>query len=87
MAILLIEYRAEFDGWKSVFDADPMDRAGHGVTDHWIYRDVGDPHHFLLSMRFHTTDEAEAFRALMQPVWVASGAGNAWVLAREAAYR
>jgi hypothetical protein len=81
MAILLIEYRVEdFDGWKEVFDSDPMRRSEHGVTQHWIYRDTEDPQRVFLSLEFRSPQEANAFRQALRPVWDMSGAGEAWVL-------
>lgn len=83
MTILLIEYRvADFAGWKRVFDQDPLGRAHHGVTSHTLYRDPGDPGHFLLSMAFRSVDEAKRFRDLpaFQQVWEVSGAGASWVV-------
>ena len=85
MTILLIEYRVDdVDGWQAVFDADPMDRAAHGVTHHWIDRDADDPNHLMVVMTFATPEQAEAFREALAPVWDISGAGQSWVLERTA---
>jgi hypothetical protein len=83
MAVLLIDYRVEdFDGWKAVFDQDPLGRRSHGVTHHRLYRDADDPEHLLLSLEFPSADQARRFRDLpaLQAVWEVSGAGQAWVL-------
>jgi hypothetical protein len=81
VTILLIEYRVEdFDGWKEVFDQDPMGRAEHGVTRHWIYRDVENSDRHFLSLEFASPEEAKTFRQALQPVWETSGAKDAWVL-------
>lgn len=83
MAILLIEYRVvDFDGWKAVFDRDPMGRGPHGVTRHWLYRDAGDPNHLMLSLEFPSADQAKSFldEPAFQQVWDRSGAGQAWIL-------
>jgi hypothetical protein len=57
MTVLLVEYRTQdVAGWKEVFDRDPMDRRGSGVTRHWIYRDVDDPSHLVLSMEFASAE-------------------------------
>lgn len=62
MTILLIEYRTpDFGGWKEMFDRDPMDREGHGVTRHWLYQDADDPTHIMLSLEFPSTDKARVF--------------------------
>jgi hypothetical protein len=81
MALLLIEYRVpDFDGWKEVFDRDPMDRGGHGVTQHWLYQDADDPNHVMLSMEFPSTRNAKAFLDALAPVREVSGVSQAWVL-------
>ena len=81
MAILLVEYRVDdFGEWKAVFDADPMDRAAHGVTRHWIDRDPDDPNHHMLGMELATPEQARAFRDALAPVWDMSGAGQSWIL-------
>jgi uncharacterized protein YciI len=80
-SILLIEYRVEsLADWKAMFDADPMDRAAHGVVRYWIHRDPDDPNHHLLGMAFATLEQARAFREAMAPVWDVSGAGQSWLL-------
>jgi uncharacterized protein YciI len=81
MEILLIEYTvADYDAWRAVFDRDPMGRASYGVTRHRVYRDADDPTHVLLRLECRTVEDANAFRAALQPVWDVSGAGRAWVL-------
>jgi hypothetical protein len=81
MAILLLEYRVQdFAGWKEMFDRDPMDRGGSGVTRHWLYRDAGDPGHLFLSMEFPTEDEATGFLAALEPVREVSGVVGASIL-------
>ena len=81
MAILLVEYRVDdFGEWKAVFDADPMDRAAHGVTSHWIHPYPDDSSHHMVGMEFATHEQAKAFRDALAPVWEMSGAGQAWIL-------
>jgi uncharacterized protein YciI len=81
MAILLVEYHVDdFDAWKAVFDADPIDRGSHGVTRHWIHRDPDDRNHHMLGMEFATHEEARVFREVLAPMWEMSGAAQAWVL-------
>jgi hypothetical protein len=81
MAILLVEYRTpDFEGWKEVFDRDPMDRQGSGVTRHWIYRDADDPNHLILSLEFASAQAARTFLDLLEPVREVSGVVEAWVM-------
>lgn len=89
MAILLVEYRIQdFGGWKEVFDRDPMDRGGNGVTRHWIYRDADDPEHVILSLELRTAQAARTFLDALEPVRDVSGVVQASVLeeAEAAAY-
>lgn len=86
--ILMIEYRLPTNGvpdyaaWKQVFDTDSVGRAAHGATGHRIHHDHQDPNHFMLSLEFPTTEEAEAFlnEPMLKRSWEISGAGQAWVL-------
>jgi hypothetical protein len=81
MAILLVEYRThDFAGWKQVFDRDPMNRGGSGVTRHWIYRDVDDPAHLVLSLEFASAEGAKTFLDLLEPVREVSGVVRTSVL-------
>jgi hypothetical protein len=50
------------------------------VTRHWLYRDVDDPNHLMLSLEFPSTDQATTFLDVLRPVWDVSGAQRAWVL-------
>jgi hypothetical protein len=83
LAILTIEYEVpDFAGWKQIFDKDPMGRASHGVTRHWIHQDADNPNHLMLSMEFGSADGARSFldEPAFQQVWDRSGARRAWVL-------
>lgn len=63
MAILLIEHPvADFDGWKQVFDADPVGRKRLGVTRHWVYRQADDPDYVVVSLEFPSAEAARTFR-------------------------
>lgn len=81
MPVLQIEYDvSDFGGWKAVFDRDPLGRATHGVTRHWVYRDADDPNRVVLNLEFPTDEQARAFRDVLQPVWAVSGAQSARIL-------
>lgn len=81
MAILQIDYRTrDFGGWKEMFDRDPMDRRGRGVTRHWVYRDADDPEHVILSLEFPTAQAARTFLDALEPVRDVSGVVRASVL-------
>lgn len=86
MPMLLIDYRVQdVVGWRAIFDQDPMGRARHGVTRHWLYQDSEDPNHLMVNLEFPSVDEAKAFRKALQPVWEVSGARQAWGLEQTAA--
>jgi hypothetical protein len=86
MLVLLIDYRVQdVVGWRAIFDQDPVGRAQHGVTRHWICQDCQDPNHLMLSLEFRSVEQAKVFRKALQPVWEAAGAGQAWVLEQAAA--
>jgi hypothetical protein len=86
MPMLLIDYRVQdVVGWRAIFDQDPVGRARHGVTRHWIYQDAEDPNHLMLSLEFPSAEHAKVFRKALEPVWEASGARQAWVLEQAAA--
>ena len=81
MAILLVEYRTQdFAGWKEMFDRDPLGRGGSGVTRRWIYRDVDDPGHLVLSTEFPTAEGAKSFLGALKPVRDISGVVGTSVL-------
>jgi hypothetical protein len=86
MPMLLIDYRVQdVVGWREIFDQDPMGRARHGVTRHWLYQDCEDPNHIMVSLEFPSAQQAKRFRKALQPVWEVSGARQAWVLEQAAA--
>jgi hypothetical protein len=86
MPMLLIDYRVQdVVGWRAIFDQDPMGRARHGVTRHWLYQDCEDPNHIMVSLEFPSAQQAKRFRKALQPVWEVSGARQAWVLEQAAA--
>jgi hypothetical protein len=81
MALLLVEYQtSDIPGWLRMFESDPMNRAGHGVTRSWIHQDDGDTGTVVLAMEFHSAEAAADFRRVLEPVWDISGAQRAWVL-------
>ena len=70
MYLLRIEHHApDFDGWKAMFDADPVDRAGKGVRQHRVLRADEDPGLVCIDLTFDTAEEANALLAAMGEVW------------------
>jgi hypothetical protein len=70
MYLLRIEHHApDFDRWKAMFDADPVDRAGKGVRQHQVLRAAEDPGLICIELTFDTAEEANALLAAMSEVW------------------
>lgn len=68
--ILRIEHSVpEFDGWKKIFDSDPLDREKSGVRRYRILRPVDDPKYVMIDLEFDSADKAEAFRAALRDLW------------------
>lgn len=66
-ALVLVEHPvgsgpfSDFEVWKRAFDSDPVDRRGHGVRRHWIYRSP-ESDYVVIGLEFDSPDEAMAFK-------------------------
>lgn len=86
MPILHIQHAVpNFDGWKRVFDGDPMDRKGSGVRRYRIHRSVVDPNFVMLDLEFDTLAEAERLLERLHLLWAGPGAAavrkpEAWIV-------
>lgn len=70
MFIVQIEHPVpSFDGWKQVFDDDPLNRKESGVRRHRIFRPIDDPQCAVVDLEFDTSSEAEAFLARLRHLW------------------
>lgn len=70
MIILQIEHPVQsYEEWKNVFDSDPMDRKGSGVTSSRISRLADDPNYILIDLEFENQAEAERMLAGLQKLW------------------
>ena len=70
MFILRIEHRiGNYDGWKSAFDSDPVDREKSGVIRHRVMRASDDENHVMIDLEFKTKKQAEALLAGLRTVW------------------
>jgi ribosomal protein L35AE/L33A len=58
-----------FEGWKKVFDSDPVDRKKSGVRRYRISRPVDDPNFVTVDLEFETVKQAEALLAALRAVW------------------
>ena len=70
MHILRIEHAVgDFDGWKEVFDSDPLGRATSGVAGYRVLRPVGDRNYVQIDLEFVELEKAEAFLAKLHDLW------------------
>lgn len=70
MYILQIEHPVHsFEGWKRVFDSDPVGRKKMGVRRYRILRDASVPNFVVIELEFAEKHEAEALLAALGDVW------------------
>ncbi|HUR67404.1 MAG TPA: hypothetical protein VMZ03_13720 [Chitinophagaceae bacterium] len=70
MIILQIEHRVpNFDGWKKIFDNDPIGRERSGVKRYRIYRPVDDPNYAIIDLEFDTLNQAETALKALKALW------------------
>jgi hypothetical protein len=74
MALLRIQHTVpDFDAWKRMFDSDPADRKGSGVTWYRVHRGTADPLLVTVDLDFDTPGEAEAMLKRLRAVWDGPG--------------
>ena len=70
MIVLQIEHAVQnFEGWKKVFDSDPIGRKNAGVRRYRILQPVSDPNHVIVDLEFDTVKEAEEALSALQKLW------------------
>jgi hypothetical protein len=70
MLILQIEHKVpNFDGWKKVFDSDPINREKSGVRRYRIFQPTDDPNYVLMDLEFDNSVDAEAALAALRKLW------------------
>ena len=68
--ILHIEHSVpDFDGWKKVFDSDPLGREKSGVRRYRILRPVDKPKYVMIDLEFGDSSRAQAFRTALVNLW------------------
>ncbi len=60
---------SDFNGWKKVFDNDPVGREKSGVRRYRIFRPVDDPNYVMVDLEFDGSSKAEAFRVALRELW------------------
>ncbi len=70
MFILQIEHKFPgYEGWKKLFNSDPIDRKGSGTRYYRIYRTVDDPNNVIVDLGFDKLADAEATPAAFHKLW------------------
>lgn len=70
MIVLQIEHLvANYDGWKKVFDSDPMGRKQSGVIRYRIFRQTDNPNNVLGELEMNSLEEAKNLLARLQQLW------------------
>jgi hypothetical protein len=68
--ILRIEHDVpDFEGWKRMFDSDPIGREAGGVRGYRVLRASDDLDHVLIDLEFDDAPTAEAFLAKLRELW------------------
>ena len=70
MVILRIEHHVQdYDGWKKLFDSDPIGRKKLGVQHYRIFRPTNDPKYVIIDLEFLNLDNAEAALTALRNLW------------------
>ncbi len=70
MPTLRIEHQVpDFEGWKKVFDSDPINRKKSGVKSYRIYRPVNDMNMAIVELDFSNMDELQSALTALQGLW------------------
>ncbi|MEO5569338.1 MAG: hypothetical protein ABIT08_16470 [Bacteroidia bacterium] len=67
---LQIEHKVQnYDGWKKVFESDPINRKKSGVLNYKIFRPVDDPNYVIIDLEFDNLTTAENTLAALRNLW------------------
>ena len=70
MLVLQIEHKvSNFDGWKKLFDSDPINRKKSGVRRYRILRPTDDPNYVIIDLEFDNLTSAEAALVSLRNLW------------------
>lgn len=59
----------DYDAWKRMFDTDPLDRKGSGVTGYRVMRPVADPGTVLIDLDFDSREAGEEMIVALDELW------------------
>jgi hypothetical protein len=70
MTILHIEHKVpNYDGWKKVFDSDPIDRKKMKVRSYNIFRPEDDPGYVIVHLAFDNEEDANNTLSALRKLW------------------
>jgi len=70
MITLHIEHKvSNYDGWKQVFDSNPINRKKSGVRSYRIFRPVDDPNYVLIDLEFDNLNDSETVLTALNKLW------------------
>ncbi len=70
MYALRIEHTVgNYEGWKKLFDSDPLGRKKMGVRRYRILRPIDDPNHVIIVLEFDALDQAKAAETALHQLW------------------
>ena len=70
MIVLQIEHPVpDYDGWKKVFDSDPMGRKQSGVIRYKIFRQTDNLNYVIVELEMNSLDEAKNLLVKLQQLW------------------
>jgi hypothetical protein len=70
MPTLRIEHQVpSFEGWKKVFDSDPINRKQSGVKSYRIYRPVDDMNMAIVELDFANMEQLQSALKALQNLW------------------
>jgi hypothetical protein len=70
MFVLQIEHKvANFEGWKKMFDNDPIDRKKSGVKRYRVYRSNEDSNFVVIDLEFDELNNAHQTLAALRNLW------------------
>ena len=87
MASIRMQHKVkDYAKWKALFDSDPLDRKGSGVTSYAVHRPVDDQSLVMVDLAFSDRPQADEFMVRLHELWqgpagtAAIGSAEAWVV-------
>jgi len=65
-----------YDAWKTMFDADPLDRKGSGVRAYRVMRPTDDQGAVAVDLDFASREEADSMVTSLHTLWAGPAAAT-----------